>query len=297
MADIDDIRAFLVSASAGSFAAAGRDLEIAAPAVTKRVDRLESRIGARLFQRTTRRLTLTSEGERVRPLLQTVFAEFEQAVRAATPDCGSLRGHLRIKSPTTVGNVVGASLLRFGGMHPGLMIEMLLIDRAVNPIEEGFDVAVGALPMSFASVVDIPLCPYERILVASPDYLSRRPMPRHPSELAHHEALVFLPNGLTGSFESGQGSILVQLRARFAANDSRVLHDAALQGLGVATLPRFLARGAVAEGLLVEILPDYPPSPIWFKAMVPSNKVHNAEVAALLDHLKEDFAPVPPWDR
>jgi DNA-binding transcriptional LysR family regulator len=297
MTQLSDIRAFLVAARTGSFAAAGRACGDPPAAVAKRVDRLEQALGVRLFARTTRRLTLTSEGERMRPRLQSLVAEFEQAVREAQPETSSLRGRLRIKSPTTVGDVVGAALARFAALNPGVTVELLLVDRAVNPLEESFDVALGALPMSFASVLDVPLCPYDRVLVASPAYLARNRPPRHPSELAEHDGLAFLPIGLTWSFESAQGPITAEIRARFAGNDSRVLFSAALEGLGVAVLPRFLAREALEDGRLAHVLAGFPLSPIWFKAMVPRTKVHQPEVAALVDHLKAEFAPVPPWDR
>jgi DNA-binding transcriptional LysR family regulator len=296
MTQLIDVRAFLVTARTGSFAAAGRELGVASSVLAKRVDRLEAELGVRLFARTTRRLTPTPEGERMRPRLQALMSEFEQVLREAQPDA-RLRGHLRVKSPTTVGNVMGEALTRFGAANPSVTIELLLIDRAVNPLEESFDVAVGAFPMSFASVLDVPLCPYDRLLVAAPGYLARSRPPRHPSELIEHDGLAFLPIGLTWSFETGQGPLATEVRARFAANDSRVLLAAALEGLGIAVLPQFLAREALAQGLLVHLLPDFPLSPIWFKAMVPRTKLHQAEVAALLDHLRAEFGPVPPWER
>ena len=297
MSQLIDIKAFLLTARTGSFASAGRECGVAPSILTKRVDRLEEELGVRLFVRTTRRLTLTGAGERMRPRLQALMSEFEQVLREVGPEESRLRGHLRVKSPTTVGNVMGEALTRFAAANPSLTIELLFIDRAVNPLEESFDVALGAFPMSFASVVDVPLCPYHRLLVAAPGYLARAQVPRHPSELIQHDGLAFLPIGFTWSFETGQGPVTTEIRARFAANDSRVLLAAALQGLGIAVLPQFLAREALESGLLVHVLPDYPLTPIWFKAMVPLAKIHQPEVAALVDHLKGDFGPVPPWDR
>ena len=297
MAQLIDIRAFLVTARTGGFAAAGRELGVAASVLTKRVDRLEGEVGMRLFSRTTRRVTLTAEGERMRPRLQEMINDFEQALREARPDESQLRGHLRVKSPTTVATVMGEALTGFGAANPGVTIELLQIDRAVNPLEESFDVALGAFPRSFASVVDVPLCPYDRLLVAAPSYLADRPPPQHPTELSQHDCLVFQPTGLTWSFETERGPVATEIRARFAANDSRILLSAALRGLGVGVLPRFLAREALRRGTLVNVLPGYPVTPIWFKAMVPGIKIRHREVAALVDHLKAEFGPVPPWDR
>jgi DNA-binding transcriptional LysR family regulator len=297
MTQIVDIEAFLAAARTGSFAAAGRELGVAASALAKRTDRLEEAVGLRLFTRTTRRLTLTEAGERMRPRLQAVVAEYDQALRDARPVESGLRGRLRVKAPTTVGTVIGEALASFAAAHPAVTVELLLLDRAVNPLEESFELAVGAFPLSFASVVDVPLCPYERLLVAAPAYLANHPVPRHPGDLAQHESLVFLPAGVTWSFETERGPVATEVRGRFAANDSRILLEAALRGLGVAILPRFLAREALQAGRLVPVLCDFPLSPIWFKAMVPHNRVHQPEVAALVDHLKAEFSPVPPWDR
>jgi DNA-binding transcriptional LysR family regulator len=298
MPQLLDIKAFLVTARTGSFSAAAREIGLAASVVTKRVSRLEEQIGSALFQRTTRRLTLTSEGERLRPRLQLLIAEIDEALRSARVPEGGVAGQLRVKSPTTVGMLyVGGALARFQARNPRVKIELLLVDRAVNPLEEGFDVALGGLPVSFSGVLDLPLCQYDRVLVAAPAYLADNPAPRSPNDLVAHDCLAFLPIGLEWSFESDQGAIVVEIRARFTANDSQVLLTAALEGLGITVAPRFLAREALAEGRLVAVLADYPLPPLWFKAMVPRSKVNKPEVAALVEHLKAEFGTVPPWDR
>ena len=242
MPQLLDIKAFLVTARTGSFSAAAREIGLAASVVTKRVSRLEEQIGSALFQRTTRRLTLTSEGERLRPRLQLLIAEIDEALRSARVPEGGVAGQLRVKSPTTVGMLyVGGALARFQARNPRVKIELLLVDRAVNPLEEGFDVALGGLPVSFSGVLDLPLCQYDRVLVAAPAYLADNPAPRSPNDLVAHDCLAFLPIGLEWSFESDQGAIVVEIRARFTANDSQVLLTAALEGLrhhGGAALPR-----------------------------------------------------------
>jgi DNA-binding transcriptional LysR family regulator len=292
-----DIQAFLTTARVGSFSAAGRELGLAASVVTKRVDRLEADIGAVLFTRSTRRLTLTREGERLRPRFQVLLADLDEAVRGVRAGDG-VTGELRIKCPTTVGALhVGASLVRFQAEHPAVVTDLALVDRPVNPLEEGFDVALGALPVSFAGVIDVPLCPYERVLAAAPGYLADRPELRTPSDLMRHDCLVFPPVGLGWSFESERGAVMVEVHARLTVNDSRVLCEAALRGLGVAILPAFIAREALAESTLMALMPEFPVTPLWFKAMVPRNRVHKPEIAALIDHLKAEFGPLPPWDR
>ena len=164
---------------------------------------------------------------------------------------------------------VGGALARFQARNPRVKIELLLVDRAVNPLEEGFDVALGGLPVSFSGVLDLPLCQYDRVLVAAPAYLADNPAPRSRTISSRTTALPSWPIGLEWSFESDQGAIVVEIRARFTANDSQVLLTAALAGLGITVAPRFLAREALAAGRLVAVLADYPLPPLWFKAMVP----------------------------
>ncbi len=291
-----DIEAFLVTARTGSFSAAARELGIAPSVVTKRVSRLEHEICSKLFVRSTRRLTQTAEADRLRPRLALLLSDLEDALSGAQPPERGVRGHLRIKSPTTLGTLhVGPSIARFQARNPAVTTELLLIDRSINPLEEGLDVALGAMPQAYPSVVETPLCPYPRVLVATPGYLDRHGTPETPNELAQHRCLVFVPVGLSWSFESAGGPITVDVHATMTVNDSRILIAAALEDVGLTVVPEFLVRDEVAKGRLVRVMPQFPIATLWFKAMVPRNRVHRPEVQALLDHLKADFA-VPPWD-
>ena len=298
MIQLPDIKAFLTTARTQSFSAAAREMGLAPSALTKRVSRLEETVGTPLFARSTRRVTLTAEGERLRPRLQLVLGDLEAALRGVQRDNSGVSGQLRIKSPTTVGALhVGAALARFLTANPNVTAELVLMDQAINPVGEGFDVALGALPASFAGVTDIPLCAYERVLVATPGYLAGRTAPSDPNDLADHDCLAFLPIGSGWSFESRRGTILVEVRARLAVNESHALFAAVLEGLGIAAVPRFIAREALETRRVVALLPDFPLSPLWFKALVPRSKLHLPEVAALVEHLVDEFGPVPPWDR
>lgn len=292
-----DIRAFLSSAREGSFSGAARALGVAPSVVTKRVGRLEYEIGAKLFVRTTRSLTLTPDGERLRPRLQFLVGELDETLAAPHGGGKGLSGQLRIKSPTTLGTLfVGQAIARFQALHPRISTELLLIDRSVNPLEEGLDMALGAMPQSYASVHETPLCPYPRLLVASPSYLEHQGTPATPNDIPRHECVAFMANGLTWSFQRQGGTISIDLHSRFTVNDSRVILDAAEQGLGLAVVPAFLAHDAIAAGRLKHVMPDYPIAPFELKAMVPRNKAHRPEVKALLEHLKREFDP-PPWKR
>jgi DNA-binding transcriptional LysR family regulator len=286
------MRAFLTTARAGSFSAAARELGVAPSVVIKRINRLEDQMRAKVFVRSTRKLTLTEAGERARPRYHAILAEIEGALSGAvaTPE-GGIEGHLRIKAPTTFGILhLGGILSDFQIANPRVTVEIVLVDRSVNPVEEGFDLALGALPVSYAHVVDEPLCPFPRVLCAAPDYLARRGDPRHPSDLPDHDCLTYLATGSTWSFVSARGPVSVDVRPRFSANDSQVLLGAARRGIGIAVLSADVAAPALAAGAVVPVLAGFPVAPLWLKALVPEGRIGRAPVRALLAWLKHRLA-------
>ena len=293
-----NIKAFLTTARAGSFSAAARQLGVAPSVITKRISRLEDQMDAKLFLRSTRQLLLTDVGERYLPRYQAIVGEVEEALSGAGELASGVEGHLRIKAPTTVTiNYLGTILSDFQDVHPGVSLEVVLVDRSVNPIEEGYDVAIGALPASYANVIDEPLCPYPRVLCAAPDYLDRCGAPQHPRDLVDHDCLTFQATGSTWSFESPRGRINVEVRTRFSANDTQILHDIACRGRGIAVVAEYIARQSLASKRLVPVLPAFPVAELWLKALVPLNKSRKPAMQALISHLKQELQPVPPWDR
>lgn len=247
---------------------------------------------AKLFLRSTRRLSLTEAGERARPRYQAILAEIEEALSgAAAAAGGGMEGHLRIKAPTSLGvRHLGALLAEFQQQHPRLTLEAVLVDRSVNPVEEGFDIALGALPVSYAHVQDVPLCPWPRLLCAAPAYLARRGAPSHPSDLPDHDCLAYTVAGTTWAFVGARGPVSVDIRPRFSANESQVLAEAARQGLGLAILSRDVAAPALAAGELVETMAEFRVAPLWLKALVPEGRARRAPVQALLGFLRERLA-------
>lgn len=298
MTHLIDIRAFLVTARVGSFSGAGRELGLAPSVITKRVSRLERSMGAPLIRRTTRRLDLTALGDRVRSRFQVLIAELDDVINGAEPADGTVEGHLRIKTPQTVTALyLGEILADFHAANPRLTLDIMMIDRSVNPMEEGFDVTIGALPASYANVVDVPLCPYDRVLCATPSYLEAMGVPNHPNDLVEHDCLTFIAFGTTWSFDTPSAQVNVEVRSKFNVNDSRVLMGAALRGIGLAILPKFLVRDHLKAGILVEVLPETPVSPLWLKALVPRIKRNRPAIEAMIAYLKQRLSPVPPWDQ
>jgi DNA-binding transcriptional LysR family regulator len=285
-----NIKAFLLVARTGSFSGAARELGVAPSVVTKRISRLEEEMGAQLFLRSTRGLNLTDAGERLLPRYQGLVAELDEIISGGgAPDRG-IEGHLRIKSPTTITSLyLGPLFAEFQVRHPGVGIEIVLLDRSVNPLEEGFDVVIAARPASYPHVVDVPLCEYRLVLCCTPEYLRQRDGPAQPSDLADHNCLTSVLLGSSWQFESQRGALSVEVHSHFHANDGRVVLEAALRGLGIAALPRYLADPELRSGRLVPVLDDYPLAGFWLKALVPRMKMGRPAVAALVDFLKTEM--------
>jgi DNA-binding transcriptional LysR family regulator len=190
---------------------------------------------------------------------------------------------------------LGRILCEFQRQHPRVSMDIVLMDRTVNPIEEQFDVAIGAFPVSFAGVAEEPLCRYQRALFVSPDYLARRGTPTHPRELVEHDCIVFLPGGTSWTFDSARGPVNINVRPHLAANDTRMLLNAAREGHGFCIVSRFSAQADVAAGQLVAALPAFPVPELWAKALIPESRLGLARIEALLRWLKAALA-TPPWD-
>ena len=156
---------------------------------------------------------------------------------------------------------------------------------------------VAARPATYPHVVDVPLCEYRLVVCCSPDYLKSRGQPATPSELVDHDCLTTVLLGSSWLFETERGALSVEVHSRFHANDGRVVLEAALRGLGIAALPRYVAAPDLRAGRLVTILADYAPAGFWLKALVPRMKMGKPAVSALVNYLKSAMQPVPPWER
>jgi len=291
-----NIKAFLLVARSGSFSAAARELGVAPSVVTKRITRLEEEMGAQLFVRSTRALSLTPAGERLLPQYQRLVAELDEIIGATAAAERGIEGHLRVKGPTTLTSMyLGPILCDFHAQNPALTMDIVLLDRTVNPLEEGFDLTVGALPATYPNVLDTPLCPYRLLLCASPSYVDARGKPDHPTELTEHDCITSVLMGNTWIFEQPPSTASVEVRSKLHANDTRVLREAALRGIGIAVLPEFLVVEDLRKNALVELLPETPIQSYWLKASVPRIKLTKPGVNELVSYLKARMHPTPPW--
>jgi DNA-binding transcriptional LysR family regulator len=271
----------------GSFSAAARELDVAPSVITKRITRLEEHVQTRLIVRSTRGLALTSAGERLLPRLLRVMSELDEVLLETPASEGEIEGHVRVKSPTTITSMyLGPLFGEFQASNPRVTLEVVLLDRSVNPLEENYDVVVGARAVSYPSVVDVPLCTYPQTLCCAPSYLTHRTEPRHPSELIDHECLTTVLFGTTWPFETPRGGLSVEVRSRFHANDGRVVLEGVRRGLGIAILPCYLVDADIQAGRLRPLLEAFPLPTYWLKVLVPRIKMEKPAVRELVTFLK-----------
>src|SRR5690606_488779 len=285
-----NMKAFLATARAGNFTSAARVLGVAPSVATKRVTQLEQQIRGRLFDRSTRQVKLTTLGERYLPVVRALVSDFDKTLSIMSDARPSVEGHVRIKCPTTMSySFLGDLFVRFQKQNPMISMDIILYDRPVNPLEEGFDIAIGGAPVSFGNVIDIPFCPLRNRIYASPSYLAHAGRPAHPRELSDHACLNFFPNGTIWTFQIHAGKIGIGKSPIQSTNDLYVLLNAACNGNGIASSPQYLAANAWKAGRLEVLLDDFQIPETWIKALVPAGRIHHPAVQALLAFLREEL--------
>lgn len=295
---LTNLKTFMAVVRTGSFAAAARDLHVAASVVTKRITQLEWELKSDLFERTTRKVSLTTSGRRMLPGIQKAVADVEEIFSSAKETRDQIQGHLRVKVPGALGSLhIGPLLNEFQARNPGLTLEVVALNRQVNPVEEAFDLAITVGDGTWGGVVDEPLCTMERVLCASPKYLEKRKMPVHPRDLAEHDLVNYLPTGDTWEFKSHQGTVPVNVRPIFSTNDAQLLLGAVISGSGIGAMSDYLVAQPIKEGLLVSLLEDFPLPTAWLRVLVPENRMQISRVQALLAYLRIQFTPLPPWQK
>ena len=302
---MDQLRAmkvFLRVIDEGGFAKAARALDMAPPVVTRVVAELESHLGARLLNRTTRRIALTDVGESYLEKARQILVDVEEAEALASEATKDPRGLVRVLAPPAVAvHQLAKHLPAFRAMYPQVSIE-LSAPGAVETVDEDFDITILALRQPLdGDFVARRLARSEVIMCASPDYLNRRGRPQHPSELVNHEALIppisSLARGLTlysgawGDDEPGGEEFVVPVRQGGALRTTHVdtNYAAALAGLGITGLPSLVIEDALMESALERVLPGWRMFSLTLWAAMPSRKHMPARTRALLDFLIQIF--------
>jgi DNA-binding transcriptional LysR family regulator len=286
---------------AASFSAAARRMKLSKSAVSKRVSDLEAHLGTELLRRTSRKVVATDEGvqfyQRVRPILE----QFDQAT-AELGDRSQVRGRLNVCAPACLGALyVAPMLFAFMRQHPLLQLRLELEDRDTGILSEGYDLAICIGPLPDSSLVARRLALSPRVVCCSPEYARRSGLPTALEDLSRHDCI----GQATGN--PGQPWLFVAdppaskpravvVRTRVEVNNSQIARAAALAGLGLAMLPKYLVTDALRNGDLVDALPGVRPVADEIHAVFPRSHFMPRKVRAVVDHLVDRFAEAPHWE-
>jgi DNA-binding transcriptional LysR family regulator len=290
MDTLTNIKTFVAVANYGGFSEAARRLHVVPSVVAKRIDQLEKSMGARLFERSTRSVVLTEAGQQLKGKAAGLVADFDDLVLSVQRDDSKLEGHIRVMAPTTLTMLhLGQVFNAFMCQHDRITMEISLVDLSSNPEEQGYDLAISGRNASYEGVVDVPLCSAYPALVAAPAYLNRHTAPTHPRELIEHACLVFAPTGRNWQFQSSRGVLAVDVAPRLTVDDNLTLLGATKLGMGIASLPGYIAQPAIQAGELLPLLGNFPLQENWFRAFIPKRKYRLARIKALVDWLASDL--------
>ena len=293
--------AFTKVVGAGSFSAAAREMQVSQALVTKQIQELENWLGARLLNRTTRRLSLTEVGTAFYERAARILEAVEEAKGAAGALQTVPRGRLRINAPISFGVLhLATAVTEFLQRFPDVSVELLMNDRLVDLFEGEFDVGVRIGRLRDSSLIARKIAPIRLAVCAAPDYLARRGVPRAPEDLAKHDCLEYTYFESRGEWRllNPEGDeIVVPVSGRYLANNADVLRITAIAGGGVILCPTFIVGEDLRSGRLVRLLPDYPPPEQALHALYPPGRHLSAKVRSFVDFLVARFGGEPAWDR
>jgi DNA-binding transcriptional LysR family regulator len=288
-----DLAIFVRTIDLGTFAAVGAESGLTASGISRVVTRLESRLGAKLLHRTTRRLVLTQEGETFLAHARGILAAVEAAEADVASTLGRPRGHIRINCGTAFARHRLARLLPgFTAQYPDVTVDLSVNDRRIDPMTDQIDVTIRVGPLVDSALIAVRLGDVRRIIVASPDYLKRHGTPRQATDLLRHNCLLL--NGFARlaqwpMFEQGK-PVMMAVKGSLSCDSADVLLDLAIAGVGLVRLGDFLGEAALADGRLVRLLDDcHDPDPQPITALILPGRQSIPRVRAFIDFLKSEL--------
>lgn len=294
---LGDLDIFARVAATGSMSQAARDLSLSPPVISKRIKRLEERLGTRLLQRTTRQIALTEAGKGFHERVLAILSSVEEAENWVSQRAQQARGPLRVSAPTTFGRMhVAPHLVRFLEKYPEIALDLSLSDSFVDVVGDGFDVAIRIADLADTSLVARKLAPNHRVLCASPQYLEKHGVPKTLADLSRHKLLVH--NSDHWRLDGQDGGATVPVSSAIQTNSSEVIREAVIAGLGIALRSTWDVGPELRSNKLIIVLPRYRASHrVAIHAVYPSRRHLPQRTRVFIDFLVELYGPVPSWDQ
>jgi DNA-binding transcriptional LysR family regulator len=299
MDKLDAMNAFVKVVSLGSYAEAGRALGLTRSAVSKAVMELEQLLGARLLDRTTRRVSATEAGLAYYESCLDILARVEETEMQVSRLHDEPKGVLKVNAPVSFGVLhLGRLMAEFMGQYPDLKIELTLNDRFIDPIEEGVDVTIRIGVLADSSLIARRLAPARRVLVAAPRYLKQFGRPKSPDDLARHRCLNYGHSTMLQRWRLTRDgeTFSLAINSVLCSNNGDVLRAAAVAGQGIAKLPTFLVGPDIRDGRLKIVLAQFPPVDLGVFALYAPNRYLAAKTRLLIDFLAARLGEQPAWD-
>lgn len=301
MERLDCDRMFIAVMETGSFTAAAQRLSASHGQASKLISRLEKELAVTLFRRSTRSLKPTELGlayyERIRPLLAAYDALNDDLVNSSQ----ALSGLLRISAPVSFGSTqLTAPLMAFARAYPDIELDVSFSDRLVNVVNEGFDLTLRIGNLDDSSLIARKLCDIRIVMVASADYLNRKGTPSHWGQLSDHNCILdtnFRDPFLWPFLDEKHELQIHTVRGKMKFSNAEVCLKAAIEGMGIARLPAFVAGEALQNGQVVAILGHYEAPPLGLYAVYPPAKYLAHKSRALIDFLADAFSGQPEWEQ
>lgn len=293
------IEAFVRVAETGNFAKAALQLSVTRSVITHRIQQLEQFINAPLFHRSTRHVRLSDVGETYFKECVDMVASFNSLTEHMRELRSKPTGKLRIQMlPGFAIGHFGILLGEFNRLYPDIEVDIIVNDRVVDPIEEGFDVAFQMFPPLAETLIERKLFSVRRLFCLSPEYAAEFGVPQHPDDLLKHKIALYqgYPSRNRWIFNKGGEQLELSLPGQIRSNSVHLLRDYAVSGVGVVCLPTLVASDDLLAGKLIPVLTDFPLSSFNFSAVFPATQRRALKVRSLIDFLSERIGETPSWD-
>ncbi|XPF95435.1 LysR family transcriptional regulator [Colwellia sp. RE-S-Sl-9] len=295
--NIEHLKLFIRIAATHNISLAGSELRLSPAVASSHINKLEAGLGVRLIHRTTRKVSLTEEGEAFLPHAEDVISSIEAARASVGAGNAFPRGTLRVAAPASFGRMhILPALTKFLTLYPDLNVDLKLSDTIVDLVEGGFDIAIRNSELKDSSLIARKLAPDNRILCVSPTYLAKNDEPKFPEELNLHQCITLM--GLDDwAFHTPNGQVNIKVKGNLRTDNGEAVRDACINGLGITISSKWSVYKHLQNGELIQILNEYPlasDTAIW--AVYPSSRLLAPKVRAFIDYFTEYFGNTPYWE-